>query len=189
MATRKKQNDTIYCGFHINDPKFSFGLGLNEGYTEHLNLKYFSDMIAVKSYPREMILATGIERIIGKEKMEQLFFDADLASLIKELEKYTSKKNAISIIHQIDILTESNNIKKTNIFLILKEEISKIIEQKEGESLFSTHYKLSNEKVILDYLYEDILIEKKEKFKQTIFESLMKEEQEKEKKLYKRKER
>jgi hypothetical protein len=65
MSSRKKQNEIICCGFHVNSPKFSFGYGLNEGYTEHLNFKYFSDMIAVKSYPKEMILAAGIERIVG----------------------------------------------------------------------------------------------------------------------------
>lgn len=177
MSSRKKQGDTIYCGFHINDPKFSFGYGLNEGYTEHLNIKYFSDMIAVKSYPKEMILAAGIEKIIGKEKMEQLYFESDIPSLINELEKYTTRENAISILYQMDILSESHEIKKVNIFLQVKEQIATIIEKKDGNNDFSLIYNNSPEDKIIDYIYGDILVEKKEKFKQTIFESLIKEEQ------------
>lgn len=178
MASRKKQGNTIYCGFHINDPKFSFGCGLNEGYTEYLNLKYFSDMIIVKSYPKEMILATGIERIIGREKMEQLYFEADIANLIKELEKYTTRENAISIIHQIDNLCESNGTKKDNIFLNIKKKISSIIEIKEGSNLFTAYYKNLYEQTLIDCLYGEILEKNKEKFQQMIFESLMQEEQE-----------
>ena len=41
------------------------------------------------------------------------------------------------------------------------------------------------ENKILDYLYEDILIKKKEKFKQQLFESLIKEEKQPEKKQMK----
>lgn len=136
MSSRKKQKNTIYCGFHINELNFSFGYGLNEGYTEHLNLKYFSDMIVVKSYPKEIILAIGIEKIIGREKMEQLYFNADTTNLIKELEKYTTRENAISLIYQIDILSGSIGIKKGNIFSITKKQIAELIEKKEGPSFF-----------------------------------------------------
>ena len=178
MASRKKQGNTIYCGFHMNSSKFSFGCGLNEGYTEHLNLKYFSDMLAVKSYPKEMLLSVGIERIIGTEKMEQLYFEADMAGLIKELEEYTTRENAISIIHQIDKLSESMGSRKETLFLDTTKQIAHIIERKEGANLFSTYYKNANQKTLINHIYEEILIKNKEKFQQMIFESLMKEEQE-----------
>lgn len=185
MSSRKKQKEIICCGFHVNSPKFSFGYGLNEGYTENLNFKYFSDMIAVKSYPKEMILAAGIERIIGKERMEKLYFDADVTGLIAELEKYTTRENVISMLYQIDLLSESNEIKKIKDFLKIKDQISEIIEKKEHNTEFSEFYKNTSENKILDYLYEDILIKKKEKFKQQLFESLIKEEKQPEKKQMK----
>lgn len=88
--------------------KYSKGNGLNEGYTELINQRYFARTVAdgspVKiSYPREQVLAYGIEMLVGREKMEELFFNADLDGLIAEMSKYMPTQEANILINIFDL--------------------------------------------------------------------------------------
>jgi len=83
------QNGFLFAGFRqyrILDS--SIGLGLNEGYTQLLTERYFYDLDITKSYPLEVKAARNLESIIGREKMEKLYFKADLYGLKEECEQY-----------------------------------------------------------------------------------------------------
>ena len=106
MATTKKTEKVIFCGFYqfYKDKATGIGYALNEGYTEYLNKKYFNKDEEEDSYHNEQLIAQGIERIVGSKLMEELYFKADLKSLVDELAKYTSIENVMNLLKQFDLL-------------------------------------------------------------------------------------
>ena len=106
------QDNTIYEGFlQVYDENSKLGTGLNEGYTQLLTERYFKDDITDEPvYRYQVYLAKHIEKIIGKEKMEELYMNADLYSLIKELEKYQNQKEILKFIKDIDNSLKLNEL-------------------------------------------------------------------------------
>ena len=106
MATTKKTEKVIFCGFYqfYKDKATGIGYALNEGYTEYLNKKYFNKDEEEDSYHNEQLIAQGIERIVRSKLMEELYFKADLKSLVDELSKYTSIENVMNLLKQFDSL-------------------------------------------------------------------------------------
>lgn len=99
MSTSCYIKPDSFCGFSQDD----LGNGINEGYTELICRRYFdSDRY---SYTAEVKIANNLEKIVGKEKMEQLFFNADLYNLIEELCKYDSRENILKFIMNIDFIS------------------------------------------------------------------------------------
>lgn len=94
------QKDEQFFGFtqRIETTKGEkyIGIGLTEGYTEKLNQEYFSKIAGKNTYHEEIVLATGIERIIGKDKMADFYFDADLLNLIRYLNFYEKDLDEIA---------------------------------------------------------------------------------------------
>ena len=66
--------------------------------------KYFNKDEEEDSYHNEQLIAQGIERIVGSKLMEELYFKADLKSLVDELSKYTSIENVMNLLKQFDSL-------------------------------------------------------------------------------------
>lgn len=103
-------DDVYYSGFLYNDGNndFTIGRGLNEGYTQYLNRKYFyseTDKINDgRKYVVEMYIAEYVEKLITAEKMQELYFTANLNGLIEELEKYDSRENIIKFLKQLDFV-------------------------------------------------------------------------------------
>ncbi len=106
-----------FCGFHQTNPTISIGVGLNEGYTELLTIRFTKKNY---SYIYETYIADIIEKIIGKDKMQKLYFSANLFGIIDELSKYEKKDKVIKFIQAIDIYTKYNSI---NRILPKKKEI------------------------------------------------------------------
>lgn len=105
MSTARKDGNHYFCGFEQIDRKSKclIGRGLNEGYTELINQRYFSTTTPVKggteiAYLNEQWIAYGIEMLVGKEKMEELFFNGDLDGLLTEMSKYMSMEAANRIL-------------------------------------------------------------------------------------------
>lgn len=133
MASTIETKQTTFVGFHQENKitKKNIGMALNEGYTEYLNKKYFNSTLDT-TYEDEISIAERIEFIIGKDKMQELYFTANLNGLIDELSVYTSKEEAFDMIKTLDkIMTskekeESKRIKYSEI----RKKLSKIyIEQ------------------------------------------------------------
>lgn len=81
---------------------FKIGIGLNEGYTERLNKKFFKNKL--HAYVVERKISEFIEDIIGEEKMHSLYFTCDLEGLVNELSLYDSKENIFRLLFDIDFI-------------------------------------------------------------------------------------
>ena len=105
LATTYQYKDIVMCGFSQCTVQKSYFEGLNEGYTEILNLRYFSKKEKKEGrYQINQLLVLGIEDIIGKEKMETLYFDANLDGLIDELCNYATIDEIYTILKNMDII-------------------------------------------------------------------------------------
>lgn len=85
---------------HSKD-SYEIGNGLDEGYTEILNQRYFQQ-VAINS-PKLVRLSSLIEKFYQNPKdMETDYFNACLENLILELTKSMDIKDAINIVLKID---------------------------------------------------------------------------------------
>lgn len=102
-ASSYNYNGQKVCGFHQNN----IGGAINEGYTELLVQRYFCKNIPISStyvYLNFNDIAEMIELIIGKDKMQELYFQADLKGLISELSKYQEEEKVKQFIIDLDTI-------------------------------------------------------------------------------------
>lgn len=121
LASRRKGIFKSFCGFHKRIAGIEIGVGINEGYTDLLNERYFHPNALVAARPALQLIASGIETIVGVEKMQQLYFTNDLEGLVREMTRYTSRENVITI------LLEADQIESPRMTKEKKEEIAKRI--------------------------------------------------------------
>ena len=108
-AIFKESKDVVYCGFRQTkaDGSQIIGESLNEGYTQYLNEKYFGYNKSFESaYDYEIAIAKTLERIVGKDLMQSLYFNADLNGLVSHLKKYASEEDIYRFIDTLDLLKE-----------------------------------------------------------------------------------
>lgn len=112
VSFNDKKEKSCY-GFYQHDEKnhTSFGKGIDSGYTEWLNIKYFST--SNTAFSTEKYIAYELEKIIGK-KMEILYFNADLEGLIEELKKYDTKEKILEFIKSVDYINEYSKLKDSS---------------------------------------------------------------------------
>ena len=127
MSSSIYKDEITYSGFYQESDNINIGKGINEGYTELLNCRYFSQN--KNHYSIEKHIVSILEQIVGKEKMENLYFNANLKGLIKELEKYSSTKEIIKFIENTDYMSENINKK------ILSPIQKKILNQKKEHTI------------------------------------------------------
>lgn len=130
MASTIKTDNVVLSGFKqsiIEKQVQTFGLGLNEGYTQDLAKRYFPHAEeACSGYPLETEIAENLETVVGHKKMSSFYLNADLYGLINYLNRYNSLDNIIKFIHNIDLLTitsEKLSNKKLKKVLSLQKEI------------------------------------------------------------------
>lgn len=107
VSSEFKVGNSIFGGFsqfHENMPFRLFGEGLTEGYTTLLDCRYFEGDNYCSTYEALSIIAHILELIVGKEKMEKFYFEADLYNLIQSLKQYNSRSNIFKFINDLDIL-------------------------------------------------------------------------------------
>mgnify|MGYP003571262627 CR=1 FL=1 len=116
MATSYSKDNYDFCGFSQykdgEDSKenyFSIGNALNEGYTEIMANRYFYIDIEYSGYEYFINMASKLEEIVGKEKMEKCYLHANLKELINELSKYTSIEETMEFIKNMDFLLYHEN--------------------------------------------------------------------------------
>ncbi len=112
MASRKNE---MFSGFRQEvidkQGKHHFiGSMLDEGYTEKLNENEFSKSDGKTAYSDIFPIVTGLQRIVGKDNMDKLYFNADLYSLIKYINYY--ENNLDSVIDLISTIDESYKEKR-----------------------------------------------------------------------------
>ena len=126
IASTIKNKNTWYSGFEQNDLRTlsTIGTGLNEGYTELLTSRYF-ETNPKSGYQYEIHIASKLEEIIGKEKMEKYYLNADLYHLVEDLCKYETKEDVIKFIKYFDLYEKKNKLCNKN--QNNKEEIEKYL--------------------------------------------------------------
>lgn len=139
MATTRQNESVIFCGFSQFYKERNMGIGdaLNTGYTEYLNKKYFQADELDNSYLNEQVIAQGIEKIVGKNKMESLYFKSDLKGLVDELAKYTSIDNIMTLLRSFDSIHKSQlpEESKQEDFRELRKVIAAIYLEKQKQLL------------------------------------------------------
>ena len=93
LASTRLENNFIFSGFSIlnREKQEDVTNYFNEGYTQLLTNRYFENVS--DAYEAQVEIVEEVEKIIGKEKMEELYFKADTDSLINEFEQYESREN------------------------------------------------------------------------------------------------
>lgn len=138
MASTIETKVSTFVGFHQKNKttKKDIGVALNEGYTEYLNKKYFNSNLET-AYENEIAIAEKIEFIIGKDKMQELYFTANLNGLIEELSKYTTIENAIGIIKELDKVMKSKEKQdiKDQRYSEIRKNISRIYVEQQKQLL------------------------------------------------------
>lgn len=131
LSSSYKCDDSYYVGFSLFSDNKDIGYGINEGYTQHLTLNYFPDKVVDYAYEYEVICAEALDEIVGKNNMEQLYFNADQYGLIKTLSFYQTEKNIVNFIKNTDFISKINIIEPsyTEYRLVLKsmKEVNKFL--------------------------------------------------------------
>ena len=116
LSCNNRKNDNNIIGFdhHTIKDKYilSFGVGLNEIYTEILTNRLFGKEIN-ESTSKTIKLVLLLEQLL--EDLPSLYLNSDLYELVIKLSKYTSINESLDFIYNIDRLFEiemKNNIRK-----------------------------------------------------------------------------
>lgn len=123
-----KENIVAFSGFSQIGQSVPIGVALDDGYTELLLYRLFNLNKQHMTYKYEVMISTVIEEIITKDKMINLYFNANLSGLTNELQKYNTKDNVIKFLENLDsiyVLEERKKYKKDIIYY--HNEISKFI--------------------------------------------------------------
>ena len=108
-----KKNDIVYSGFSQRCIKKYVGVGIDEGYTEHLTEVYFANkpLRATITYKYLKNVANLIDLGIGKDEMQKFYLNSNLNGLINEMSKYVGVENALKFIESTDYIY--NNLEKS----------------------------------------------------------------------------
>ncbi len=152
-----KKEKIYFSGFSVlYSNNQGMGNGINEGYTQLLTNRLFND--TTPYYVMEQNCASIVEAIVGKEKIMDLYFNADLNGLISELSKYSSKDDAYNFIRNLDILSAhiaDNHLNKKSRALLtdLLYDVNTFLTDSFNKKLVSMGYTDSEKEAILDKFY------------------------------------
>ena len=113
---------------------YEVGYGINEGFTEYLNCKYFNKK-GIPAYEEIKKLTIGIVQIVGEETMEKLYFDGNLEGLVKELSKYQSEEESLNLIYDMDkTIREKDHEKKQKLITDITSTIATVYLKKQEQT-------------------------------------------------------
>lgn len=145
------ESNTIFCGFEqIKNNYEIIAVGINEGYTQYLTEEYFKDVIQAYSY--EKIIASVVETIVGKQKMQSLYFTANLKGLIEYLSQYETYDEIFKFLHTLDCVSmdlgknKSRKLYQSNIIKSMRYINSFLIECSTKKYILSTNNGISDKK-------------------------------------------
>lgn len=121
MASNPYDNTNNFGGFFYTIDKYKIGYGLDEGYTELLNKRYFNSG-SENIYKTEVSICTFLEEIVGQKKMEKMYLTANLFGLIQDLKQIYDIKEierfmaALDFINDYDYRSLISNIELDNLF-------------------------------------------------------------------------
>ena len=115
LSSTRVEGNNIFTGFNQITHGRTYGVGLNEGYTELLTSRYFSDKMSHSSYLIEQAYAGITEMLVGRYKMEDLYFKSDLNGLVNALTSYYSFNDVTKYIKSIDIISKASNFGESSV--------------------------------------------------------------------------
>ena len=108
LSSSVRIGNKVFSGFSqtiMNGSKrISVGNGINEGYTELLAQRDFSDLEIGYGYDNLQTITMRLELIIGEEKMRKLYYSANLYGLIDEMKKYSEIEDIKDFINNTDYI-------------------------------------------------------------------------------------
>ncbi len=155
------------CGFHQrkkamskndNEKIYDIGIALDEGYVQLLTERYFSDKGIKRGYGLFVDVARYIEALVGRKKMESMYFKADLIGLVNCLSKYASRCEVLTLLVDLDYIYGAlkhkiiplpriiagqkyqSILKKVSFMLIRKMEMETEMREEEIQNLSATFY-------------------------------------------------
>ncbi len=118
-ASRRITNTQINTGFYkfvVNEKNkkttFKMGKALTEGYTTLLEKRYFDKIEHTQKYGYsvETFIAETVEKIVGKDEMEKLYFNADFDGLIQNLMQFSNEEDIYCFLKYFDKILITSNI-------------------------------------------------------------------------------
>lgn len=157
LASTTREGGDVLSGFSQDRHFVKMGFGLNQGYTQLLNRRYFNRDCSFDSCLEEM-LAEYIEKIVGQDQMEYYYLIGELKYLHEDIAKYTSKEEADALIVSLDIINKYyykdkktkrqedlvNKAIGTSVSIIKDALLEKLEEQDFRPSAVSDYYASSN---------------------------------------------
>ena len=115
MSSTVCKDDMVYSGFSQKkkNNKIIIGAGLTEGYTELLTRRMYKYTDKYR-YINEVEIVSSLETIIGKDKMQELYFSANLKGLVEELSKYMDEQEILKFIKRVDFIIKYDTYKENN---------------------------------------------------------------------------
>ena len=175
-TVKRDEDESIFSGFSQSTKLGNYELlarGINEGYTQLLAERYYK--VGYNSYPLEVLITSKLEDIVGQQKMERMYFEADLKGLTNELLNYMDEKSIIMFMYavdflgtlycQTDITQDFSWIKKSYYYVVEFLMNIKVQKIKEEENNFNSAKRELNEfiqgfqyKIVNKKTNEDIII-------------------------------
>lgn len=152
MASTLKIDNQVLTGFRQRQGRASIGTGINEGYTELLASRIFNKG-KVNSYHNEVLVMRLIEKFFDNPKdLSHLYFNCNLPGLIYHLERYSSRKEVVGLILDVDMMNGPS--------MALVNPIEPIKKVKSALTLYDMYKKKTSDPVKIKE-FEDILCEDK----------------------------
>ncbi len=101
-------------GFYYKNLFNEYGIGIMEGYTDYLTKKYCNCSNKNSAYDFLENIAKYTSLLVGEDKMEKMYSNADLVGLINELNKYADNVDVTKFIISLDNAYKRINSKKNN---------------------------------------------------------------------------
>ena len=96
-------------GFSHKIDKYIIGYGIDEGYTELLNKRYFNSKTKY-IYKLQIDVCKHLEKLIGQKQMEKMYLNGNLFGLIKSLKQIYDVKEIERFIAAVDFTHDYDNI-------------------------------------------------------------------------------
>lgn len=147
-------DDKVYLGLSIKDKNNLYGFGINEAYTQYLTEKYFKGKCDI-TYKLETSLIKPLEVIVGEDKLEECYFNANLITVLNKLSKYSTKEEIASFLVDYDELLNDDNklaLKKQRIQELINQICLFYLNTLKNKILTFNKYDLTSENII-DIMY------------------------------------
>lgn len=160
-ATTILDENGIHSGFMFGDwiSKDVIGLGLNEGMTAYLDLKYFGDYTKTKResekyvYPMMKAIIRNLCSIIPEKDLIEYYTNSDLAGLIYDLNMlYDDASYILDFLGSIDTLYYKNDLPK----IICEDDLECII----SNYIFVKTFLAESIYIVANAYYENNLLSK-----------------------------